>query len=163
MELTKYEHACVTVAKDSQVLVVDPGNWTTDFTAPDHVVAVIITHEHADHFDNEHIAAILDKNPEAVIVAPESVTKHIEAFPTHMVSAGDTATFGAFTLQFVGGTHATIYSSLPAVANLGVIINELIYYPGDSFFLPSQTIDTLAVPVSAPWLKTSEVIDFCLP
>lgn len=160
MELTKYEHACFTLAKDNQVLVVDPGGWTTDFTAPDHVIAVVITHEHADHFDTELIAAILDKNPEAIIVAPESVTKHIEAFPTRTVSAGDTAAFGAFALRFIGGTHATIHPSMPSITNLGVIINELIYHPGDSFALPDQAVDTLALPVSAPWLKISETIDF---
>jgi hypothetical protein len=35
-----------------------------------------------------------------------------------------------------------------------------VYYPGDSFALPHQPVDILAVPASAPWLKLSESMDF---
>lgn len=89
MKLTKYEHACFTVEKDGQLLVVDPGNFTTDFIAPEHVVAVVITHEHADHFDHEQIEAIIDKNPNAVVVGPVDITSKIEAFNTKAVAAGE--------------------------------------------------------------------------
>jgi len=36
-----------------------------------------------------------------------------------------------------------------------------VYHPGDSFDTPGDAeIDTLFVPVVAPWLKASEAIDF---
>lgn len=163
MKLTKYEHACFTVEKDSQLLVIDPGNYTTDFIAPDHVVGVVITHEHADHFDQELIASIIDKNPGAVIIGDTSITSAIEAFPTKVVTSGDMLTVGPFSLELFGGTHATIHEAYPVPANLGVLINDLLYYPGDSLYIPAgRSIDTLALPVAAPWLKTSEVIDFLL-
>lgn len=42
------------------------------------------------------------------------------------------------------------------------MINKHLYYPGDSFAIPEQQqIDTLALPVSAPWMKMSEAMDFC--
>ena len=161
MNVTKYEHACFTVEKDGQIIVVDPGNFTTDFIAPDDVIAVIITHKHADHFDPELISAIIDKNPEAVIIGDASITNQIEAFETMPVSAGDTLEIGPFHLEFFGGQHAGIHDSMPAPPNLGVMIEELLYYPGDSFYIPEDhSIDTLALPVAAPWLKISEVIDF---
>lgn len=160
MELTKYEHSCFTVKKDDQVLVVDPGDWTTDFIAPDGVVGIVITHEHGDHFSHDQIAAIVDKNPDAVIIAHSSITKTIEVFQTTAVTAGQKITIGPFSLAFFGGEHAAIYSESPPLSNLGIMINDLIYYPGDSFALPSQAVDTLLLPVSAPWLKISEVIDF---
>lgn len=163
MKLTKYEHACFTVEKDGQLLVVDPGNYTTDFIAPDHVVGIIITHEHADHFDQELIASIVDKNPSAVIIGDTSITSAIEAFPTKVVSSGSTLTVGPFSLEFFGGTHATIHDTYPVPTNLGVLINDLLYYPGDSFYIPNgRSIDTLALPVAAPWLKINETIDFLL-
>lgn len=160
MELTKYEHSCFTVKKDNCVLVVDPGDWTTDFIAPDGVVGIVITHEHGDHFSHDQIAAIIDKNPEAVVIAHPSITKTIEVFQTSAVIAGQELAVGPFSLAFFGGEHAVIYPELPTLANLGVMINDLIYYPGDSFALPGRAIDTLVLPVSAPWLKISEVIDF---
>ena len=161
MNVTKYEHACFTVEKDDQVLVVDPGSFTTDFIAPEGVIAIIITHEHADHFDAELISAIIDKNPEAVIIGDASITNQIEAFETRPVTAGETLEVGPFHLEFFGGKHASIHDSLPTPPNLGVMVDELLYYPGDSFYVPEDhSVDTLALPVAAPWLKISEAMDF---
>jgi len=160
MKLTKYEHACFTLEKNDQVLVVDPGNFTTDFVPPSNVTAVVITHEHTDHFDHEQLAAIINENPEAVIIAHPSITQQIEVFETKSVLAGDHISVGSFDLGFYGGEHAVIHPDIPGLANLGVLINGLLYYPGDSFVRPDVPVDTLALPVSAPWLKISEVIDF---
>jgi L-ascorbate metabolism protein UlaG (beta-lactamase superfamily) len=160
MKIVKYEHACFSVEKDSQLLVIDPGEFATDFITPDHVVAVVVTHEHSDHLDIEQLASIIDKNPDAMIFAPASVTSKLESLPSHAVTTGDIIQAGPFRLEFHGGRHAIIHESIPAIPNLGVLINDLIYYPGDSFTLTHKPIDTLALPISAPWLKTSEVIDF---
>lgn len=162
MKLTKYEHACFTVEKDGQVLVVDPGGFSTDFIAPDHVVAVVVTHIHGDHFDPEQLAAIIDKNPDATVLGHEAVTAQIEAFKTQTVSAGDKLSVGPFDLAFTGGEHALIHSTIPMIANLGVMINDLLYYPGDSFVLPGTAVDTLALPAGAPWMKTGEAMNFLL-
>ena len=160
MNLTKYEHACFTVEKDDQLIVVDPGNFTTDFIAPSHVTAIVITHEHGDHFDHEHIAAIAAENPDVVIVGHPSITDRIEAFHTISVLPGDEYTTGPFSLRFFGGEHAVIHPDIPTIANLGVLVNDLLYYPGDSFVRPDVPVDTLALPVGAPWLKLSEAVDF---
>ncbi|MFI5212748.1 MAG: MBL fold metallo-hydrolase, partial [Candidatus Saccharimonadales bacterium] len=109
MQLTKYNHACFTVEKDMQLLVVDPGNFSTDFIAPENVVAVVLTHEHADHFDPNLLATIIDKNPEAVIIAHPSITDKIAVFQTRSVEVGDAITIGPFDLAFYGGVHALIH------------------------------------------------------
>jgi L-ascorbate metabolism protein UlaG (beta-lactamase superfamily) len=160
MQLTKYEHACLTLEKDDQVIVIDPGEFSSDFIAPEHVIGVVITHEHADHFDSDRLAAIIDKNPEAVIVGLMAITSKIEAFETKTVVAGDTVELGSFTLEFFGGEHATIHPMIPIVTNVGVLVNDLLYCPGDSFTAPNRSVDTLAVPIAAPWLKVSEAMDF---
>ena len=160
MKLTKYDHACFTVQKDHQMLVVDPGNFSTDYLPSNNVVGIVITHEHADHYDPEQIAAIVDKNPEAVIIGHESVVSQVEAFKTQAVDIGDKLKIGLFDLEFFGGTHAVIHRSIPVIPNLGVMINDLLYYPGDSFTLPGRAIDTLAIPAGAPWLKIGDAIDF---
>lgn len=162
MKLTKYEHACFTVEKEGKILAVDPGGFTTDFIAPENVVAVIITHEHGDHLDQEQIAAIADKNPDVVIIGHPSVVSNIQAFETRTVQAGDKVAIGPFALTFRGGQHAVIHSSIPAIANLGVLIDDLLYYPGDSFVLPGASVDVLALPAGAPWMKTAEAMDFLL-
>lgn len=160
MKLTKYDHACFTVEKDHQMLVVDPGNFSTDYLPSNNVVGIVITHEHADHYDHEQVAAIIDKNPEAVIIGHEDVVSKVEAFKTQAVAAGDKLKLGLFDLEFFGGTHAVIHRSIPVIANLGIMINDLLYYPGDSFTLPGRAVDTLAIPAGAPWLKIGDAMDF---
>lgn len=160
MKLTKYQHACFTLEKDGKLLVVDPGEFSSDFIAPENVTAVIITHQHGDHFDSDRLAEIMDKNPEAVILAPASVHAKIEAFNCQEVSAGESISVGPFELAFHGGKHALIHESVPVVDNIGVLINSLVYYPGDSLTLPGQSVDTLLVPASAPWLKVGEAMNF---
>lgn len=162
MKLTKYEHACFTVEKDDQLLVVDPGGLSTDFVALENIVAVVVTHEHFDHLDKEQLAAIIDKNPDAIIIGPIAVVSQIETFQTQAIAAGETMSVGPFTLTFTGGKHAVIHPDTPVVANIGVLINDLLYYPGDSFTLPGGAVDTLALPVSAPWMKVSEAMDFLM-
>lgn len=160
MNLTKYAHACFTVEKNEQVLVVDPGEFSTDFISPTNVVGIVITHQHSDHFDPDQIATIIDKNPDAIIIGNDAIVSQIEAFQTHTVAAGDTLAVGPFNLEFSGGKHALIHASIPPITNLGVMINELLYYPGDSFTLPRKPVDTLALPAAAPWLKIGEAMDF---
>lgn len=160
MKITKYEHACFTVEENGQVLVVDPGAYTTDFTPPTGVVAVVITHEHADHMDKAHLQAIVATNPDALIISHSDITSQLGEFKTMSVVPNEGIKVGDFELEFYGGEHATIYADLPTIANIGVLINERLYYPGDSFALPERAVEILALPVSAPWMKLSEAIDF---
>ncbi len=64
--------------------------------------------------------------------------------------------------QFFGEKHAVIHSSFPIVDNVGVLINDSVFYPGDSFTPGPEGVELLAVPASAPWLKIGEVMDYVL-
>lgn len=163
MKLTKFAHACFTVEEKGSTLVVDPGSYSEDFIVPKHVVAIVITHEHPDHMDRTLIQKIIDKNPGAIVVGHESITTQFGDRQTIAAHPGETQTVGPFTLAFFGGTHATITEGLTVPPNIGVMINDTICYPGDSFALPANTnhIPLLALPVSAPWLKLDESLS-CL-
>lgn len=160
MKIIKYEHSCMVVENNGASLVVDPGEFTTDLVIPDDVVGIVITHEHADHLGHSSLRAIIAKNPRAVIVAHPDVAAHLDDYTTHPVIANEQITLGNFDLEFFGGQHATIFRDTPPLANLGVLINERLYYPGDSFSLPNRTVEVLALPVGAPWLKINETIEF---
>ncbi len=163
MKITKYKHACFTVEHEGKLLVVDPGGFTTDLGAPENVVAIVVTHEHGDHFDVTALGALIAHNPDALVVAHHNVTRQFgDHLPSHTVSVGDTVDIGPFQLEFFGGDHAVIHPDIPLIANLGVMINNRIFYPGDSFVNPGKPVDTLALPVAAPWLKIQEVIDYLM-
>lgn len=166
MKLTKYEHACFTVEQDGKLLVVDPGVWTTDLGSPENVIAIVVSHEHPDHFDVNALGALIAHNPEAKIYAHENITRQFgedgETLPYESVDVGETVTIEPFTLDFFGGDHATIHPDMPIVPNLGIMINDKVFYPGDSFVNPEKAVDVLALPVAAPWMKISEALDYLL-
>lgn len=158
--MTKYQHACFMVEEGDQALIVDPGNFTDDLIVPENVVGVVVTHSHGDHLSINWLEKIVTKNPEAVIIGHNEVLASCAGLPTRRVATEDNIDIGTFKLRFYGDKHAIIHDDLPPVANLGVMINNFVYYPGDSFVQPGIAVDTLVLPVGAPWLKISEAIDF---
>jgi len=161
MLLTKFGHACIRLEKDGQVLVIDPGTYSEPESLQD-ATAVLITHEHADHVDPELLVAAQTGNPSLVIhtnadVVAQLTQRGVTAQP---VSPGSVFSVAGFDVRVVGGEHAEIYDGLPGCANVGFVIEGSVYHPGDALFVPDGAIDTLLVPVSAPWLKLREAIEF---
>ena len=54
MRFTKFGHACVRIEHAGAVVVLDPGGFT-EAGAVDGATAVLITHEHPDHYDAGHL------------------------------------------------------------------------------------------------------------
>lgn len=163
MRVTKFEHAALRIQQADDVLIVDPGSFTAPLDDLAGLVAVVITHEHPDHWTPEHLDRILRAAPGTPIFAPEGVARAAEAYQISVVAPGDTVEVGAFTLRFFGGTHEVIHSSLPTVQNVGVLVNGDFYYPGDSYAVPEGIeVGTLAAPLGAPWLKIGEAMDYVL-
>ena len=163
MRVTKQEHACLILEVSGKLLVVDPGAFTTALVGLNEVVGIVITHEHADHWTDEQLARIIERNPGAPIFAPEGVATAASKFDITVVKDGDTQQVEPFTLRFFGEKHEVIHESVPTVDNVGVLINDTVDYAGDSYTIPEGIdVDTLAAPVGAPWLKISEAIDFVL-
>jgi L-ascorbate metabolism protein UlaG (beta-lactamase superfamily) len=163
MRLTKFEHAALLLEESGKKLFLDPGSFTSPLTDTANTVAVVITHEHADHWTPEQLKRVLDLNPGVPIYAPQGVADAAKDFDITVVHAGDTIQADPFTLRFFGEKHAVIHSSIPVVDNVGVLINDVLYYAGDSFTIPEGVdVDMLAVPSGAPWLKIAESIDYTL-
>jgi L-ascorbate metabolism protein UlaG (beta-lactamase superfamily) len=163
MRVTKHEHAALLVEDAGKALIVDPGSFTTPFTELQNVVGIVITHEHADHWTPEHLERILKQTGPIPILGPAGVVTAASDFDVTEVRPGDTVTIDPFTLRFFGGTHAVIHESIPVVDNVGVLFNDVFYYPGDSYAVPEGVdVRLLAAPVGAPWLKIGEAMDFVL-
>jgi L-ascorbate metabolism protein UlaG (beta-lactamase superfamily) len=144
-------------------VVVDPGAYTTPLLELRDVVAIVITHQHADHWTVDHLHRILDQSPAARLFGPAGVVAAVGSeFEMTEVTDGDVHTVGPFELAFYGTKHAVIHTSIPVVDNVGVLINNTIFYPGDAYTVPPVAVDVLAVPSSAPWLKIGEAMDYVL-
>ncbi|WP_037685755.1 MBL fold metallo-hydrolase [Streptomyces aureocirculatus] len=162
MELTKKSHACVRLEKDGRSLVIDPGGFSEQDAAVG-AAAILVTHEHPDHFDEGQLRAALEADPAAEIWTLASVAAQISAaFPgrVHTVGHGDTFTAAGFDVQVHGELHAVIHPDLPRVTNVGYLLDGTVFHPGDAFTVPEHSVETLLVPVMAPWNKIAEVIDY---
>lgn len=167
MMLTKYTHACIRLEQDGRVLVLDPGIFSESETALAGAQALLITHEHPDHYDGSAVVAALGASPDLIVhapagvagdlrgLAPEAAARIIEAVP------GESFAAAGFAVRCFGGQHALIHPTVPIVANVGYLIDDDVYHPGDSLIVPDGvSVGTLLVPVHAPWSKVSEVVDF---
>ncbi|MDT0117828.1 MBL fold metallo-hydrolase [Microbacterium sp. PRF11] len=163
MRLTKHEHATLVLSESGRTLVIDPGSFTSPLDDLDGLVGVVITHEHPDHWTPEHLTRLQKAHPGVPIYGPEGVRNAAAGFEVTVVAPGDTLDLGPFHLVFSGGTHAVIHESIPVVDNVGVLINDSVYYPGDSYTVPKHAkVSLLAAPVGAPWLKIGDAIDYVL-
>ncbi|WOX13591.1 MBL fold metallo-hydrolase [Streptomyces sp. N50] len=163
MKLTKKSHACIRLEKDGRTLVIDPGTFTEeDATAG--ADAILVTHEHADHFNEDRLRVGLEANPAAEIWTLKSVADQLSAaFPgrVHTVGHGDTFTAAGFDVQVHGELHAVIHPDIPRITNVGFLVDGgRVFHPGDALTVPDHTVETLMLPVMAPWSKISEVIDY---
>lgn len=167
MRLTKYTHACVLLDDGDRRLLIDPGTWTEP-EALNGVTDVLVTHEHADPVDVDKLAAALEREPELKVFTHADVAPQLGQLGAAVVTvaSGDEFEAGGFGVRAVGGEHAEIYDGLPGCANLGFVVNTSagsVYHPGDACFVPDSsqvTVDTLLVPISGPWLKLAEAIEF---
>jgi L-ascorbate metabolism protein UlaG (beta-lactamase superfamily) len=163
MRLTKLEHAALIIEQSGKKLFVDPGSFTTAITEAAGAVAVVITHEHADHWTPEQLSRLVDKAPDIQIFGPQGVADAAGGFPITVVNSGDEIAVAPFTLRFFGEKHAVIHESIPVVDNVGVLINGAVYYGGDSYTVPEGVdVDVLAAPIGAPWLKIGDSMDYVL-
>lgn len=165
MRIMKHEHACLEVSHDDgATLVIDPGSFSGRLTDVENVVAVVITHEHADHWTAEHVADLRTRFPEAMVLGPAGVAAAVAASDVgdvvDVVAPGDGREIGGFRLEFFGGTHAEIHRSLPRVDNVGVLVDGVLFHPGDSLDPPGVPVQVLAAPAGAPWLKIGETMDY---
>lgn len=162
MRITKFGHACVRLESDDGVVVVDPGGFT-DPEAVDGAHAILITHEHPDHYLADHL-----RRCEATVWTIDAVADVIAADAPDLtervrrITPGESVDVGV-GVTAVGELHAVIHPELPRIHNSGYLLqlgDVRVFHPGDALTGPGVAVDVLCLPVSAPWLKVSEAIDF---
>ncbi|MFD9970720.1 MBL fold metallo-hydrolase [Streptomyces sp. NPDC059011] len=162
MKLTKKSHACIRLEKAGRTLVVDPGVFS-EVDAAAGADALLVTHEHPDHFSEERLRVALDADPAVEVWTLRSVAEQLSAgFPgrVHTVGDGDTFTAAGFDVQVHGELHAVIHPDLPRVTNVGFLVDGSVFHPGDALTVPGEQVETLMLPVMAPWNKVAEVIEY---
>ncbi|MYW02721.1 MBL fold metallo-hydrolase [Streptomyces sp. SID3343] len=164
MKFTKLGHACVRLTTDQGTVVIDPGA----FSEPDAMAgadAVLVTHEHFDHVVPDALRAAAAANPDMEIWTNPALAAQFADLGGRVraVTHGDTFEIGGaqgLSVHVYGEKHAIIHRDIPTIDNVGFLIEDLVFHPGDAFIVPEGPTPTLLVPSSAPWLKLGDAIDF---
>ena len=144
------------------MLVIDPGVFT-DAEAVDGADAVLVTHEHPDHYLVDHL-----RRTDAGVFTIDAVAARIRkdapdvAERVTVVAPGEDVV-AALPVRAVGELHAVIHPDLPRVHNSGYVVtagDTTLFHPGDALTPPDVPVDLLCVVVSAPWMKASDGVDF---
>ena len=160
MTLTKYGHACVRIRKGDRSLVIDPGVLTDGREAWAAVDAVLITHEHFDHFDAARLRDLTRVSPALQVYTCAGVAERLADLGerVHVLTDGDEVTLAGFTLRGVGSKHHYSHPDAPPVDNVGFLIDETVLHPGDA--LPDLWVPVLLAPGQAPWLTVPDLVTY---
>lgn len=162
MKVTRFEHSCVLIEENGVRLLTDVGSWNGNPDVPE-LDAVLITHEHQDHFDLEKLKTLLAKNPHAQIVTHPGVGALLkEAGITYQsIEPREVVSIKGISIESFGTEHAIIYGDTSPCRNTGYLIAERLFMPGDALHdMPSKPVEILALPTGGPWMKIAEAIDY---
>ena len=163
MRITKFGHSCIRIEHEGHTLVVDPGGFTQP-EAVDGAEAVLVTHEHPDHYAPAHLS-----RAGAPVFTIDAVARRIRQDAPDVserltvVAPEESFEAAGLPVRAVGELHAVIHPDLPRFDNSGYVVtlgDEKLFHPGDALTPPGEPVDLLCVVVSAPWMKASDAIDF---
>jgi L-ascorbate metabolism protein UlaG (beta-lactamase superfamily) len=163
MRITKFGHACIRIEHEGQTLVIDPGGFTQP-DAVDGADAVLVTHEHPDHYDAGRLA-----RASAPVYTIDAVARRIRedspevAERLTVVSPEQSFEAAGLPIRAVGELHAVIHPDLPRFDNSGYVVtigDQRLFHPGDALTPPGEPVDVMCLVVSAPWMKASDAVDF---
>ncbi|HEX7724902.1 MAG TPA: MBL fold metallo-hydrolase, partial [Candidatus Paceibacterota bacterium] len=96
MHIKKLNHCCMLIETGTSnkriKIMTDPGIFSLEqHDKVAHVDIVLITHEHADHFHIESLKALLQRAPDAAVIANSSVGDILakEGIKHHVMKDGD--------------------------------------------------------------------------
>ena len=164
MTITKIGHCCLHIIENGVGILTDPGMFTSKQNALTNISIIIITHEHVDHFHIDSVKEVLKNNPEAKIITNSAVATLLEkeGIVCEIVEDGQTTTIQGITIVGFGKEHAEIYKTIPRVMNTGYLIAGRFFLPGDAFVTPNVPVEILGMPITGPWMKISESLDWAL-
>lgn len=161
MKITKYGHSCLHIVDGSASILIDPGSFSQGFETLSGLTAVLITHQHADHVDQQRLVGLLRANPGATLYADSGSVQALAAadITATEVSTGDVLEVGT-TVEVFAGSHAVIHRDIPVVSNACYLVGGRLLHPGDSLTVIDKKVEILALPTSAPWMALKEAVEY---
>ena len=169
MRIQKFLHSCLLIEKGSDRILFDPGKFSfvehgaraADFTR---LNAVIITHSHPDHMDDDALKLIIENNPGAVLYGNSGIAAALQpkGLKVELFEEG-TKQIGDFRVDAYEARHEKIVAAkIPP--NTAYVVDDTLLNPGDSYTYSLDSLrgkfDVLALPVMAPWCSEMDAAGF---
>ncbi|HHW33472.1 MAG TPA: MBL fold metallo-hydrolase [Paracoccus solventivorans] len=160
--LTPFEHASLMLTLDGQNILVDPVGGAERYAAAGPLAAVLVTHEHGDHFDPEVLAAVVTDGV-ALVVNPAVAEKLPEALRARatVMANGDSGEIAGIKIEAVPAYNITPERTQyhPQGRDNGYVLTSpehgRIYIAGDTEatpeFVAQQDIALAFVPMNLPY------------
>jgi L-ascorbate metabolism protein UlaG (beta-lactamase superfamily) len=117
MHVSRYIHSCLLIEDDGDKILFDPGKFSfvEGFIKPDDfrsLSAIMLTHRHRDHVDDNALKKIIGNNPRAEVLTNTEIQSQLakEGITTTVFETGR-RTVGQFNLEAVEAQHAPILNA----------------------------------------------------
>lgn len=163
MKITKLGHSCFILDINNTRILFDPGVYTVKYAIIENIDIICISHGHTDHLDMVLLKSILTNNSPVIITnADVANTLQQEGIEAKVVTNGEAINVKNITIEAYGEKHIYVRPNFDAGSNIGFLINDIFFYPGDNYTLPNKPIEILAMPSAGPWAKLDEALAYAI-
>ena len=166
MRLTHLGHSCLLVETADTRILIDPGMWSPRAFDQRDLHAVLVTHQHPDHVDQERLPELLRANPGAELLADPGAARllRVKGLDAEAFEEDDEVVVGGARIAAAGQDHALIHEEIQRISNTGMVVRAegepTLFHPGDALDAEPGEVDVLAFPLNAPWMRSREMTAF---
>jgi L-ascorbate metabolism protein UlaG (beta-lactamase superfamily) len=162
MKVTKYPQSCLVIEQNGKRLCIDPGALVkAKYSASDLLPldAILITHEHSDHVDEELLHELTHEGL-VPVYANQSTKNLLGDAVTQTVEDGQEFEAAGMNVAARELPHCQMVDGSPGPQNTGYVIDGVFFHAGDGIALEGLKVQTAAIPIAGPDVSARDVFDF---
>lgn len=148
MKVTRFFQSCLLIDDTGARILIDPSAQEKERLSNfGKINAVCYTHEHGDHFDADMAEEFIKAG--VPVYTNESTAKLLKG-KSNVVGDGQDFTVGNMNIKVIELPHCPMVDGSPGPQNVGYLINEKLFHPGDGKELSGLQVENLALPLTGP-------------